>query len=146
MYAELHSRSNFTFLEGASHPEELVEIAAQLGIAAIALTDRDGLYGAVRFSKAASKAKIPGIIGAELGFEDGRVLTALVENADGYANLCELVSTGQLRGSKTEPRLRLEDLDGRTQCLVVLCNEADLQYVRGLRERLEGRLYVELQH
>ncbi|HZT13493.1 MAG TPA: DNA polymerase III subunit alpha, partial [Candidatus Baltobacteraceae bacterium] len=145
-YAELHCRSNFTFLEGGSHPEELVEVAAQLGIAAVALTDRDGLYGAVRFSKAAAQAKIAGIVGAELGFEDGRVLTALVENECGYANLCEIVSTGQLRGSKAQPRLRLEDVEARADGLIVLCNQPDSTYFRALRERFEGRLYVELQH
>ncbi|HEV3155148.1 MAG TPA: PHP domain-containing protein, partial [Candidatus Baltobacteraceae bacterium] len=145
-YAELHCCSNFTFLEGGSHPEELVETAAQLGLYAIALTDRDGLYGAVRFAKAAADVKIPGIVGAELNFEDGRFLTALVENELGYANLCEIVSSGQLRGAKAEPRLQYTDIDGRTDGLVVLCNEPDAAYVRMLRERLAGCLYLELQH
>ena len=57
MYAELHSWSNFTFLEGGSHPEELVDRAAELGLAAIALTDRDGLYGSVRFAGRATHAR-----------------------------------------------------------------------------------------
>ena len=113
-YAELHAHSNFTFLEGSSHPEELIETAAALGLAALALTDRDGLYGAVRFSKAAADRAFPGIIGSELTFGDGDRITALVENDRGYANLCELISLGQLRGSKGEPRLEIEDFDNRT--------------------------------
>ncbi|MBV9233435.1 MAG: PHP domain-containing protein, partial [Candidatus Eremiobacteraeota bacterium] len=70
-YAELHAWSNYSFLQGASHPEELVETAAALGLSAIALTDRDGLYGAVRFSTHARQRGIAAIIGSELTFEDG---------------------------------------------------------------------------
>src|SRR5664279_3791867 len=68
-YAELHCWSNFSFLEGASHPEELVEHGAALGLAALALTDRDGLYGQVRFAKAARNLALGTIIGAELTLE-----------------------------------------------------------------------------
>ena len=70
-YAELHCWSNFSFLEGASHPEELVERGAQLGLAALALTDRDGLYGQVRFAKAGRTAQLGTIVGAELTLEIG---------------------------------------------------------------------------
>ena len=70
-YAELHCWSNFTFLEGASHPEELVDRAVALGLTALALTDRDGLYGAVRFAKHAKAAKLPAICGAELTLHEG---------------------------------------------------------------------------
>src|SRR5579864_6760050 len=120
-YAELHCHSNFTFLEGGSHPEEIVETASELGLHALAITDRSGLYGIVRFARAAAQAKLPGIIGSELEFSDGRCLVALVENERGYANLCEIISTGQLRGSKNEPDLRIEDLDGRSEGLIALC-------------------------
>ena len=65
-YAELHCRSNFSFLEGASHPEELIERGRELGLAGLALTDRDGVYGSVRFSKAAKPGDFPAIAGAEL--------------------------------------------------------------------------------
>src|SRR5665213_3619347 len=68
-YAELHAWSNFSFLEGASHPEELAAAAARLGLGGLALTDRDGLYGAVRFAKAARDLKLPAISGAELTLE-----------------------------------------------------------------------------
>jgi len=65
-YAELHCHSNFSFLDGASHPEELVEEAARLGLEAIALTDHDGMYGVVRFAEAAAELKVPTVFGAEL--------------------------------------------------------------------------------
>ncbi len=145
-YAELHACSNFTFLEGGSHPEELVEVAASLGLDALALTDRDGLYGAVRFARAAADAKLPGIIGSEVRFADASPLVLLVQDAAGYANLCEIVSAGQLRGSKNEPQLQRGDLDGRTGGLIALCNDPDPALLREWRERFGDRLYVEVQH
>ena len=145
-YAELHAHSNFTFLEGGSHPEELVVAAAELGLSALALTDRDGLYGSVRFAKAAAERKIAGITGSELRFTDGRTLVALVEDERGYANLCEIISSGQLRGSKNEPALEYADLDSRTEGLIALCPVADAAHLRMLRERFGANVYVELQH
>jgi error-prone DNA polymerase len=145
-YAELHAHSNFTFLKGGSHPEELVEAAAQAGLHALAITDCDGLYGAVRFAKAAAGRKLPAIIGSQVRFETGEHVVLLVEDARGYANLCELISAGQLRGSKNEPRLMLPDLDGKTDGLVALYGEPDESAVTHLRERFADRLYLELQH
>src|SRR5437870_8721340 len=66
VYAELHCHSNFSFLDGASHPEELVEEAARLGLEALALTDHDGMYGVVRFAEAAKVVGMPTVFGAEL--------------------------------------------------------------------------------
>src|SRR5438067_3645481 len=66
VYAELHCHSNFSFLDGASHPEELAEEAARLGLEALAVTDHDGLYGVVRFAEAARAVDIPTVFGAEL--------------------------------------------------------------------------------
>jgi error-prone DNA polymerase len=123
-YAELHCWSNFTFLEGGSHPEELIERAADLGLAAIALTDRDGLYGSVRFASHAKRRGIDAIVGSELTFEDGSRLVLLVEDAVGYANCCELISLAQMRGSKGDARLRIEDFDGRTGGLIALSGGA----------------------
>src|SRR5579864_3603794 len=65
-YAELHCHSNFSFLDGASHPEELVEEAARLGLTALAITDHDGFYGVVRFAEAARAVGLPTVFGAEL--------------------------------------------------------------------------------
>ncbi len=111
-YAELRCKSNFSFLEGASHPEELVDRAADLGLSALALTDRDGLYGAVRAHARARRRGIPLVVGAELAVE-GLVpgpapLVLLAVDRDGYASLCRLVTRahrGPLRpGSGQAPR------------------------------------------
>jgi error-prone DNA polymerase len=137
-YAELHCRSNFSFFAGASHPEELVRRGAELGLAALALTDRDGVYGAVRFSKAAKSARLAGIVGVELTLDAPelrpkrrRDLTAqeserlprlvlLAADAAGYANLARAISAAQLRGKKRDARLQLSDLAGGTAGLVAL--------------------------
>jgi len=166
-YAELHSYSNFTFLEGGSHPEELLEHAAALGLQALALTDRDGLYGAVRFSKAAKPLSFAAICGAELTFEgEGEPherprIVLLVEDDAGYANLVELISIAQMRGAKADSRLRLEDFNGRTKGLTALSGSRhglierallsdDQKAARGhasaLRDLFGDRFYLELQH
>ncbi len=145
-YAELHAYSNFSFLEGASDPEALVERAVELELAAVALTDRDGLYGAVRFATVARRAGIDAIIGSELTVEDGSRLVLLVENERGYANLCELISGAQLRGSKGDARLHIEDLDGRSDGLIALTRSVDRIRVGMLRALFGERCYLELQH
>src|SRR5215212_7421930 len=118
-YAELHCHSNFSFLDGASHPEELVEEAARLGLEAIALTDHDGVYGVVRFAEAAAEVGLRTAFGAELtldltraqvGVADpaGTHLVVLARDPEGYARLCRAVSTAQLAGKeKGLPRIDL---------------------------------------
>ncbi len=145
-YAELHCWSNFTFLAGASHPQELAQRAAELGLTAIALTDRDGLYGSVRFASAARSAGIAAIIGTELTFEDGTRLVLLVEDEHGYANCCEVISCAQLRGKKGDAQARLEDFEGRTGGLIALARTHDCERIVALREHFGERLYLELQH
>ncbi|MBV8602959.1 MAG: DNA polymerase III subunit alpha, partial [Candidatus Eremiobacteraeota bacterium] len=181
-YAELHCWSNFTFLEGGSHPEELVERGLALGLGGLALTDRDGLYGAVRFAKYAQGTKLPALVGTELTLaEDGDDpppgsktarpahemptrsprLVLLVEDERGYANLAEAISTAQLRGRKRDARLRLADLEGKTQGLIALsggpnglCERAlaagdergALEIGGRLRELFPRAFYCELQH
>jgi len=166
-YIELHTASAFSFLQGASLPETLVERAAKLGYPALALLDRDGVYGAPRFHKAATAAGIRPIIGAELTLRSGAeptprnlelnahcVLPVLCESADGYRNLCRLITKMKLDAPKGEGALTLEDLDGRTAGLIALAGRAALDTCRfgvgGLVERLVGlfgrdRTYVELQ-
>ncbi|RMH87205.1 MAG: error-prone DNA polymerase [Actinomyces sp.] len=135
-YAELHCHSHFSFLDGASHPEELVEEAARLGLEALALTDHDGLYGVVRFAEAARGVGLPTVFGAELTLVDtptdpteivdttrqghadppGAHLLVLARDPTGYARLARAISEGQLAGSKGAPRLsyrRLVELGGR---------------------------------
>src|SRR5947199_7386071 len=110
-YAELHCHSNFSFLDGASHPEELAEEAARLGLAALALTDHDGFYGVVRFAEAARPLGLPTVFGAEMtlgarevpnGIPDppGEHLVVLAQGPAGYARLAKAISEAQLAGVK----------------------------------------------
>ena len=168
MYIELHAASAFSFLDGASLPEALVARAAALGYPALALLDRDGVYGAPRFHLAAKKAGLKAIIGAELtlSMADARSpaghpssnsvvrLPVLIESAQGYRNLCRLLTTMKLRAPKGEGALALEELDGRTSGLIALAGRAMLSGARygvgGLFDRLVGVFgragtYVELQ-
>src|SRR5919107_1051339 len=166
MYIELHSSSAFSFLDGASLPEALVDRAAALGYSALALLDRDGVYGAPRFHLAAKKAGLKAIIGAELtvamcGASDRTAdpaprasrlpprvpesifkLPVLVESADGYRNLCRLVTKMKLAAAKGEGALTFDDLDGATTGLVALAGRAMLSGARfgvgGLVDRLVG--------
>lgn len=123
-YAELHCHSNFSFLDGASHPEELVEQAARTGLSGLALTDHDGLYGVVRFAEAARALGMPTVFGAELtlapattrtGDPDpgGDHLVVLVRDPDGYARLSRTIAEAHLAGGrKGEPVLTLDHLAG----------------------------------
>src|SRR4051812_35202226 len=165
-YIELHAASAFSFLQGASLPEALIERAAALGYPALALLDRDGVYGAPRFHKAAVAAGIKPIIGAELtlnlagGAGQARragvpfLLSVLCESAEGDRNLCRLITKMKMHAPKGEGALTLDDLDGRAGGLVALVGRAALSArqfgVGGLVDRLVGifggdRVYVELQ-
>src|SRR5690349_18283105 len=96
-YVELHARSAFSFLRGASQPEHLAEHAAQLQMPAVALCDRDGVYGAPRFFGRAKEAGIRPIVGAELTMKDQTILPVLVQSRTGYQNLCRLLTRAHLR-------------------------------------------------
>jgi error-prone DNA polymerase len=121
-YAELHCHSNFSFLDGASHPEELVEEAARLGMEALALTDHDGMYGVVRFAEAARAVGLPTIFGAELSIgltrpqngvadPEGTHLVVLARDPVGYTRLCRAISVAHLLGGdKGRPLVDLETL------------------------------------
>ncbi len=120
-YAELHCHSNFSFLDGASHPEELVEEAWRLGLTGLALTDHDGFYGVVRFSEAAVEYGLPTVFGAELSLDlpapqngepdpVGAHLLALARGPEGYARLSRVMSEAHLRGE--EKGRPVYDLEG----------------------------------
>src|SRR4051812_21866241 len=121
-YAELHCHSNFSFLDGASHPEELAEEAARLGLDGLAVTDHDGFYGIVRFAEAAREVGLRTIFGTELtlGLEQepvgeadppGEHLVVLARGPDGYARLARAIAEAHLRGGqKNLPQTSLEHI------------------------------------
>ena len=125
-YAELHARSRFSFMDGSSNPEELVAEAVRLELDSLAITDRDGFYGVVRFAEAAEEAGLPTVFGAELTLglpgssrrssparaserrRRGRSVVVLARDPIGYAALGTLISKAHMAGSKGEPRLPTE--------------------------------------
>ena len=111
-YAELHCLSNFSFLRGASHPGELVERAAALGYAALALTDECSLAGIVRAHVAARERQLKLIVGAELRLEDGTQLALLATDRRAYGALSALIAAGRRRGKKGAYRLERVDVEG----------------------------------
>ena len=135
-YAELHARSAFNFLRGASHPEHLAERAAELGLSAFAVHDRDGVYGAPRFYAAARELGLKAIIGCELTLQDKSVLPVVVLTRAGYQNLCRLITLGKLRGTKEDSSVTWEDLAAHAQGLVALTGdeEGPLRRVLGAGE------------
>jgi error-prone DNA polymerase len=146
-YVELHAASAFSFLDGASLPEALVDRAASLGYSSLALLDRDGVYGAPRFHLAAKRAGLKAIIGAELTLSTQPStstlhLPVLVESREGYRNLCRMVTTMKLRAPKGEGSLSLEDVEGNTRGLIALVGRAALgarQFgVGGFIDRIVG--------
>jgi error-prone DNA polymerase len=167
VYIELHAASAFSFLQGASLPETLVDRAAALGYPALALLDADGVYGAPRFHKAAQKAGLRAIIGAELTIEAHREaapraegtphcwrLPVLVTSQEGYRNLCRLVTRMKMRAAKGEGALLLHEFEGCTTGLIALAGRSILDVrqhgLGGLLDRLvglfgQGNVYVELQ-
>ncbi len=131
-YVELHARSAFSFLRGASAPEDLAWRAAELGLPALAVLDRDGVYGAPRFFAAAREHGIRPIVGAELTMEDDSVLPVLVENRTGYRNLCRLITRAQLRGTKAEHPVRWDELAEFAEGLVCLTGDEEGPLFRAL--------------
>src|SRR6478672_1320905 len=156
MYIELHSRSAFSFLEGASLPEDLIAACTHLNMPAMALLDRDGVYGAPRFYMAAKKAKIKAHMGAEVTSEFspqshrdtekkmfwnssvplclcGRFrLPLLVSSRAGYQNLCRLITKMKLRAQKGEGAVRKDELDEHAAGLICLTGGDDGPFVTAL--------------
>ncbi|MEE8210106.1 MAG: PHP domain-containing protein, partial [bacterium] len=119
-YAELHCHSNFSFLEGASHIEELVLRARELGYEALALTDHDGLHGAMEFAQCARAWGLRPITGAEVTLADGHHLTLLCETQRGYANLCRLLTHAHLDHERGDPRVEPDLLSRHTEGIIDL--------------------------
>jgi error-prone DNA polymerase len=127
-YAELHTHSIYSLLDGVPTPEALVARAADLEIPALALTDHNALYGAVRFVRAAQEAGIKPILGAEMTLGDGSHLTLLVETAEGYANLCRLITLARRDQEKGLARLDRRDLAAYAGGLIALsgCRQGEI--------------------
>ncbi len=119
-YAELHCRSNFSFLAGASHPEELVERARTLGYAALAITDECSLAGAVRAHLAARDAGLPLLVGSTFTLDDGLGLVLLATDRASYGNLCQLVTRGRRRAAKGSYALGRADVAALAEGLLAL--------------------------
>src|SRR5438445_519507 len=128
MYAELHCHSAYSFLDGASPPDELLAEAHRHGYPALALTDRNGIYGSLAFAHAAKPLGIQAITGAAVTLTDGSELILLAETPQGYTNLCRLLTTTHLGAERLDPRLPHTALEseqgdllaatGRSHCAV----------------------------
>ncbi len=146
-YAELHCLSNFTFLRGASHPREQVERAAQLGYAALALTDECSLAGVVRAHSAAKKQPFKLIIGSEFRLKEGTKTVVLAPNRAAYGALSALISHGRRAAEKGSYRLTRKDLEHYltpSECLVLWLPgaAADVREGAWLKERFPRRLWL----
>jgi error-prone DNA polymerase len=124
-YIELHARSAFSFLRAASTPETLAATAAQLGIPALAICDRDGVYGSPRLHAAGREHGVRAIVGAELTMEDGCVVPVLVTSRTGYQNLCRLITEAKLRGTKTECAVTWAELPQYSEGLIALTGDEE---------------------
>ncbi len=157
-YAELHAASAFSFLEGASPPEDLIERAAELGLPAVALIDRNGVYGAPRFYKAARQAGIKALVGAEVvldGFAAAPTfrlppstqrpealteqrITLLVANRQGYRNLCRLLTEAALNHPKGEARVHWNSLVEQAEGLHCLTGGEEGPLAHAIRDQGRG--------
>jgi len=157
-YVELHCHSAYSFLDGASQPEELAARAAELGYEALALTDHDGVYGSLEFAHAAKAFGVRPITGAEVTLTGGAHVTLLVETPKGYANLCRLLTEAHAGtrpkpgGEPLPPELPLESLLESSDGLVCLsgCARQGLGVTSPndaarVAAAFAGRFYVELQ-
>ena len=161
-YVELHSHSNFSFLDGAVHPEDLVEHAARLGYHAFALTDHNGLYGIVRFNHAAKLTGVKPIFGAEITLENDHHLILLAKDSTGYSNLSQLLTSANLKCKKGETRISDENIISHSEGLIALSGcrlgeipslilKGDEKEARVVASRYkeifgDGNFYLEMQH
>src|ERR1700751_4204466 len=161
MYVELHARSAFSFLEGASTPEQLASACSALSMPSMALLDRDGMYGSPRFHLAMTKIGLKAHIGAEISCAEGGRLVLLVSSAEGYKNLCRLLTRMKLRSEKGKGAIGLEEAEEFSNGLICLTGGEEGLFANSLRqggpktasalvERLRGifgreNLYAELQ-
>ncbi len=160
-YVEFHAKSAFSFLRGASQPEQLIRTAARLELPAMALLDRNGVYGSARAHHDALEHGIRAIVGAELVMEDESVLPVIVRNRTGYQNLSVLLTNASLRSPKGEAAIRWQELPEYTEGLIALTGDLEgpmaRSWLSGERKRIDqvygklrrcfpkDQLYVEVQ-
>jgi error-prone DNA polymerase len=120
MYVELHARSAFSFLEGASSPEQLADACKAHNMSSMAVVDRDGLYGSPRFHLAMKKLGLTANVGAEVSCVEGGRVTLLVASREGYRNLCRLLTQMKLRTEKGKGAIRLDELWEHQRGLICL--------------------------
>jgi len=145
-YVELHCHSNFSFLDGGSHPAELAFRAADLGMPALAITDRGGVYGAVRFLQACRKVGVKPLIGSTLEV-DGQDVVMIARNLRGYSNLCRLLSLAHADQPKGEARATLATVAEHRGDLFYLTATDDETRLRGFQEELgKENVFSELHH
>ncbi|TME31239.1 MAG: DNA polymerase III subunit alpha [Chloroflexi bacterium] len=158
-WVELHTHSNYSFLDGASDVDDLADAAVEQGLDTLALTDTNGLYGAVRFANAAKERGLRPIFGAELQLQDMGHLVLIARDRQGWTSLCRTISAAQLAGEKTKPKATFELLTQNAAGLFALTGCAhgavprairagDLDAAREALARLGAvfgeRLYIEL--
>lgn len=159
-YVELHARSAFSFLRGASSPEDLVAACARQDVSAVALCERNGVYSAVRAHMAAKGNGLRAIVGAEITLDDGGVVPLLVATQQGYGNLCRLLTLAKLRCPKGGCAARWDELAAHADGLFALTGDEDgpvrrawragnpaaaESAARRLAATFPGRVFVELQ-
>ncbi|MEE2969542.1 MAG: error-prone DNA polymerase [Pseudomonadota bacterium] len=152
-YAELQVTTNFSFLRGASHPEEMAAEAAALGLAAVAITDRNTLAGVVRAHGEAKAAGIRLIVGARLDFTDAPSVLCLPTDRAAYGRLSRLLTVGKRRAPKGECHIALADLFGHADGQIIIAlspDEADEavfgDHLTRLGAHFPGRIYLAAQH
>src|SRR5262249_23782601 len=134
-YAELHCLSNFSFLRGASHPEELVERAQTLGYAALAITDECSLSGVVRAHLAAKESRLQLIIGSEITLVDGVTLVLLATDRQSYGNLSQLITRGRRNAIKGSYTLSRDDVATHAEGLLALWVPSEKEVREALRKK-----------
>jgi len=150
-YAALWCKSSFSFLEGASHPDEYVETAALLGLRAVALTDRDGVYGVVHAHRRAQELGVRLLVGSQVSIDDGSQIVLLATDRRGYANLCRLITRGRLRSEKGRSSVSWDEICAHAHGMIALWG-GDRSAVTGtveplhiaasLKEAFGDRLYA----
>jgi error-prone DNA polymerase len=149
-YVPLWCKSNFSFLEGASHPDELIEEAHRLGLPGLAVTDRDGVYGIVRAHVKARELGLRLIVGSQVTAEAESTIILLAQDRSGYANLCRLLTAGRLRSEKGESAVTWDEIYQHAVGLIALWGgdhsmiiaEVEPREIAGnLRDAFGDRLY-----